>query len=96
MRDEKVRVWITKYALSGGIFCVDAKIRHEVSSSMISWGGKFNQYAHGKDWHRTEEAAIARAEELRQTRIAAHHKSLAKLEKLVFKAPFPEGYDGSV
>lgn len=47
MRDEKIRVWITKYALSGGIFCVDAKIRHEVSPSMVSWGNKFSQYAHG-------------------------------------------------
>lgn len=96
MANEKARVWITKYALSGGIFCVDAEIRHDISSDMVTWGERHAQHAHGKEWHRTEGEARARAEKMRKDRIASLNKSIAKLEKLVFSAPFPEGHDGSV
>ena len=43
--------------------------------------------AHGKDWHRTPEAAIARAEEMRAAKIAAMRKHLTKLERMVFVTP---------
>lgn len=96
MANEKARVWITKYALCGGIFCVDAEICHDTSSGMVTWGDKFSQYAHGKEWYRTEGEARLRAEQMRKSRIASLNKSIAKLEKLVFSAPFLEGDDGSV
>jgi hypothetical protein len=39
-----------------------------------------------KDWHRTPEAALARAEEMRRDKIASLKKILAKLEAIKFSA----------
>lgn len=46
----------------------------------------FEEYARGKDWHRTPEAAIARAEEMKAAKIASLRKQIDRLEKLEFKA----------
>lgn len=77
---EKIRVWITKYALTEGIKVDDAELC-EGHETMISCG---RCYFHGNDWHRTPEAAILRAEEMRIKKIATVKKQLAKLEKMTF------------
>ena len=81
-----MKVWITKYALTEGIFEVDGDLRE--GDTMISYkrGSDWNQYVHGegKEWHRTESLARLRAEDMRKARIASLHKSIAKLEKLRF------------
>lgn len=59
--DEKIKAWITKYALSEGIHVVDGVVCHNISSTMLKYGR--HGYAHGKDWHRTQDEAIKRAEE---------------------------------
>jgi len=83
---QKTVVWITKYALTSGIDKVVATV---LDTGMVTYGniGWRHQYAHGKDWHRTPESAIARAEEMRTAKIASLKKSIAKLEKMVFTAP---------
>lgn len=86
---EKIKAWVTKYALTKGIYIVDA---HVCSDTMIAYGnvrriGYCSQYAHGNDWHRTLEAALARAEEMRRAKIASLSKSIVKLEKLKFNVP---------
>ena len=86
-----MKVWITKYALTEGISVEEGELS-ETSPSMFCYGdraGYSQQYAHGegKDWHRTPEAAEARAEVMRQAKIASVKKSLAKLERMTFKAP---------
>lgn len=82
MGKEQIKVWISKYALTQGVFAVDAEI---VDDEMISYPqGDFCNYAHGNDWHRTQEAAVARAEEMRQAKIASLQKSIRKLESLRF------------
>lgn len=87
MRDEKIKAWVTKCALTDGIKLVDAKVCAD--GGMIAYGnvGYGDQYAHGKDWHRTPEAALARAEEMRKAKIASLQKSIAKMERIVFTAP---------
>ena len=85
MEREKVKAWVTKYALSSGIEFVNGEVNHNVSSSMLSYGVRC--VAHGKDWHRTPEAALARAEEMRTAKIASLKKQIAKLEKMTFTAP---------
>ena len=84
---ETIKAWITKYALTEGIEVVDAEVCGE--GNMIAYGnvGYGSQYAHGKDWHRTPEAALARAEEMRKAKISSLRKSIAKIEALTFKAP---------
>lgn len=93
MADQKIKVWITKYALTEGIQLVDAEVSGN-SPSMVSYGnvGYGSQYAHGegKDWHRTPESAMRRAEEMRKKKIASMRKSMAKLEVMTFVAPNAE------
>ena len=85
MKNEPIKAWVTKYALTVGIELVDGEVCHEISSGMLSYGR--SQSAHGKDWHRTPEAALARAEEMRKKKIASLRKSIANMEALTFKAP---------
>ena len=81
-----MKVWITKYALTEGIFEVDAEFRE--GDTMISYklDDRYSQYAHGegREWCATEAAAKERAEDMRKARIASLRKSIAKLEKLRF------------
>lgn len=90
MADKRIKVWITKYALTEGIQFVDAEVS-DCASSMVSYGnvGYGSQYAHGegKDWHRTPESALKRAEEMRKKKIASMSNSMKKLEAMKFVAP---------
>ena len=80
-----MKAWITKYALTSGIWMVDGKVCHDISDTMLEYRkSECTQYAHGKDWHRTPAAAIARAEEMRKKKISSLRKSIAKLESLEF------------
>jgi hypothetical protein len=83
--DEFVRAWVTKYALTTGIEVVDGRVAHKISSDMFCYGN--HETAHGKDWHRTPEAALSRAEEMRANKIKSLHASIKKMEKLEFKVP---------
>lgn len=82
--NETITAWVTKYALTTGIERVEGEVNHGISSSMFSYGPMSG--AHGNDWHRTPEAALARAEEMRTAKIASLKKSVAKIEKLKFSA----------
>jgi hypothetical protein len=86
MSEEKIKAWVTKYALTEGIRVVDAKVCGD--GRMIAYGsvGYGSQHAHGKDWHRTPEAALARAEEMRKDKIASLRKNIAKMESMTFEA----------
>jgi len=80
-----MKAWITKYALTEGIREVLAT-QHE--NGMISFSDRYGAddwYAHGNDWHKTREAALARAEEMRVAKIASLKERIAKLETMKFK-----------
>lgn len=81
-----MKVWVTKYALTEGIVTYDAE---DAVGGMIAirTAGHMSQYFHGegREWHRSLDGAISRAEEMRIAKIASLKKSLAKLEKLTFK-----------
>lgn len=79
--DEKITAYITKYALTIGILEVEGVVRHSISPKMFAWN---NQTAHGKDWHRTRELAVARAEEMRKKKIASLKQRIEQLENLAF------------
>lgn len=73
-------IYVTKYALTKGIQKVDA----ELSEHLAMWRvNGWCQYAHneGRDWHRTQGEAEARAAEMRDSRVASLKKSIAKLER---------------
>lgn len=79
-----MKAWITKHALSTGIEKHEAeylgadiiRLRHHTHISFIG---------EGINWHRTREAAIARAEKMRRAKIASLRKQIERLEKLTFE-----------
>jgi len=91
MEDRSMKVWITKWALTQGIF--EAEVEECDTEGMVAQkpdgGGLCNMatYYHGegKEWHRTRESAVARAEAMRQKKIANVKKQLKKLELLKFE-----------
>jgi hypothetical protein len=93
MRDEtkKFKAWITKYALTQGIYEIGAVVCDtDESGDMIEeikLAAATSNYYHGKgrDWHETKESAIACAEEMRKKKIAAMKKQIVKLEQMKFE-----------
>ena len=77
-----IKVWITKYALTSGITKHDAEL---CDDSMVKYGHM--QYAHveSKEWHRSYENALMRAEEMRISKIVSLKKSIARLAAMSFK-----------
>ena len=77
------KIWVTKYALSKGIFETEG----EAVGEGLFKAHKQYDYFHGegRDWHRTKESAIVRAENMRIAKIASLKKQIAKLEKLSFQ-----------
>lgn len=87
MSEELVKAYITQYALTRGIFATVVETTH--IDTMVSTTSRFKQYFHKPDWHLTYEEAVARAEEMRQKKIASLEKQLAKLKAMTF--PETEG-----
>ena len=88
MKNENITAWVTKYALTSGIQKVGGTVR-QTNSNMLVYQAKTSSgmhYSHawGNEWHRTPEAALARAEEMRKNKIASLKKSIAKLEAMTF------------
>lgn len=79
MDREKITAWVTKYALTTGI----EKVEGEADDNHL----RYDKYgsAFGNDWHRTRDAAVKRAEEMRLKKIASVKKQLEKLEKMRFE-----------
>lgn len=88
-KEPVITAWVTKWALTQGILKVRAEVclSTDPSGDMISWCTRndftWRDYAHkkGRDWHRTAEAAVARAEAMRKKRIASLRKVIAKLDE---------------
>lgn len=82
-----MKVWITRYALTSGIYEVEATI-YERNPGMVSYRmppGSFLQFAHGKDWHVMRETAVARAEEMKVAKIQSLEKQIKKVSKITFE-----------
>lgn len=74
-----MKVWITKYAFTKGIY--EVKVTTSCLPSMVSGPGTFEHYhGEGIEWHRTREAAVQRANKMRTAKIKSLQKSLAKLQ----------------
>jgi hypothetical protein len=81
--NKRMRVYITKYALTGGIKLVWGELFAE--GRAVKYGKHFESaFGEGRQWHRTFEEAKKRAEEMREAKIASLRKAIAKLEKLEF------------
>ena len=85
MKHENINAWVTKYALTKGIELVNGDVYHDINSGILSYKMAYSVY--GNDWHRTPEAALARAEDMRHAKIKSLRKSIAKMEAMKFNAP---------
>lgn len=75
---ETITAYVTTYALTSGILVVEGEVDSQfpgmLSSSTLT--------AHGENWHRSLEEAMARAEKMRENKIASLRRSLKKMESL--------------
>lgn len=81
--------WITKYALTKGIFKVQAELSNTSSTTMIIVRDEENNYMHfyhheGKDWHRSRQAAEEKANKMRLEKIQSLKQQIEKLETMTF------------
>jgi hypothetical protein len=78
-----MKVWITKYALTAGLFQIEAE-QSKIESGCF--GVKDPQflttYYHKKDWQPTRHQAVSVAEDMRKRRIASLKKQIKKFEAL--------------
>lgn len=80
-----MKFWITKYALTQNVYCIKGEVCGEYMLREIGRGVGQSFY-HGRDWHKTKEAALADAEHRRAAKIRALEKQIAKLKALKFSA----------
>jgi hypothetical protein len=81
-----MKIYVTKYALKMGIQELDAD---EITGSRAwinsrQFGTAFGNYFCGNDWHKTKAEAIARANQMRDQKIASLRKQIAQLEAMTF------------
>lgn len=78
-----MKIWNSKYALTKGVIEQEGEA---IEDSVFKIGPSEYLHGEGKDWHRTIEGAVARAEVMRKAKIASMRKQLARLESLRFDA----------
>jgi len=80
-------MWIfsTKYCLTTGIEEIEATIKGAIASvEKTSKCYAYSLHTEGKEWHRTREAAVERAEEVRINKLKSLDKSTKKISALTF------------
>ena len=84
---KKIKVWITKYALTTGIMEKDVIVEEDLPAMVCDRSTPFVSYYHGEgvEWHRTKESAINKAEEMRIKKIKSLRNQIIKLEKMSFE-----------
>ncbi len=81
-----MKVFVTKYALTLGIIEIEAETCDSVNPDMIKDINRKHDYYHGegREWHRSRETAIFKAQAMKEAKIKALNKQLEKLNKLTF------------
>lgn len=79
-----MKAWITKYALTQGISERDIRSFDDETAEDITGGHLRAQYYHKGEWHKSRSVAIAKAEEMRNKKIASLKKQIEKLENMKF------------
>ena len=81
-----MRVFISKYALSSGIFAAEAEfLENKDSVKFRRDSSSFMEFAHKNEWHSCADNAIERAEEMRIAKLKSLDKQAKKVSALVFE-----------
>ncbi len=78
-------VWITKYALTTGIYKIDAKEIKDSHRMIQQSGTNYPTYYHKPDWHESNAEALAHAEKMRQKKIESLDKQIGKIKAMRFE-----------
>ena len=83
MKTETIRVWITKHALTKGVY--EIIVEQCSLDDTVKGPGTF-EYYHGKgrEWHLTKQSANKHAEILLAKKVKSLQKQLDRLRKTVF------------
>lgn len=83
-----MKIWVTKYALTVGIKVYKAREEPRDGHVVVHDRQGLNGWSmfFGKDWHTSEDAALKRAEQMREDKIASLKKQIEKLNELSFKS----------
>ncbi len=76
------KIWVTKYALTKGIYPVVAHIEDDGYAAHTHGLEPYPSYYAAGTWYLTKEEALEKAEEQRLKRIKSLKKQLAKLQKM--------------
>jgi hypothetical protein len=82
-----MKVWITKYALTKGIFEIEARIVEDFKGMAVYKleGSCMHEYAHAGEWYKSYEEALEKAEDMRNKKIISLQKQIIKLNDINFK-----------
>lgn len=81
MRGEITKVWITKYALTKGIFELEVD---SCGGEVVNGADSLEPY-YKDDWRKTKEEALLRANFMRANEINYLKNQIEKLEKMKFE-----------
>lgn len=79
-----MKVWISKYALTKGLFEVDVELSNKFPDMVREKNTIVFYHGEGKEWHRTKECAVKRAEEMRIKKIESLTKQIQKIKDMEF------------
>lgn len=79
------KIYITKYALTTGVFSVDAKIKSDGTSATFYDKRNMPQFVYGKDFWLTPEEAFIDCERRRINKLKSLEKQKQKIESLNFQ-----------
>jgi len=83
-----IRVWISRYALSEGVYPVEVPDNVELeNNNYLSFitEDPLRYHSYGKqDWHLTRERALKRADAMRDAKIKSIERQIARLRALQF------------
>lgn len=85
-----MKVWITKYALTRGVFVAAADPGYDKRNIWVLLDdGKVVTYhgGEGEDWHRTRESALTRVEKMKKNKLASLAAQFEKLSKKTIEVP---------
>lgn len=81
-------VWVTKYALTTGVIAATFESQFNEKAICVYAGpsrGNRTEMYHLPHWHRSRDAAVAHAEEMRVAKIASLQKQAERLRKMAFR-----------
>ena len=81
-----MKVWITKYALTRGLFEAETDPTHTASMRLVRGAPAREMYVQASDWRMTLSDAIDRADNMRKAKINSLREKIAALEAMDFNA----------